>query len=118
MSASGGSGFQYLSLRIIQGASTQPGIRAEVRTHGQTPAPSSIGGPNTRYSSSPFAVFQIAEFTGLECINTDDLLTELRSRLTAEEIMRRLSYTIPTDTLLAMLKERTESWPPTSSSPS
>jgi hypothetical protein len=98
-------GFQYLALRITHGASTAPGIRAEVRNSGNF----NLGTENSRNANSPFAVFQIEEFTGLECIKTDDLLNELRNRLTADEIMHRLSHTIPTDTLLAMLRERTES---------
>lgn len=83
------------------------GLWAVITNEGTTPRPpSSLGGANSRWTNSPLGVFQLSGFDGIECIETDDLTAELLRRMTVEELMKHLSYKIPTERLVELLRGR------------
>jgi hypothetical protein len=89
-------GFQYLHIHAKADKLT-----ATVTDHGP-----SLGGPNSRNSSSPVAVFQIESFSGLENISDDDLIQEILTRFTVAQLMHRLDWKLSNGTLLEMIRER------------
>jgi hypothetical protein len=92
--------FTYLHLFADEGD-----IYAEVRNSGELTF-SSLGGPNSRPSKRPFAVFALEEFTGLSAIPDRQLLDELFRRYTTKEIASRLNLTLSTDELIELLRQR------------
>ena len=91
--------FMYLHLKTEKDGN----VLAEVKTEGKPP---SLGSANSRPSYGPFAVFRIDEFRGLENIDLDDLLAEVRQRLTPAQALTRLAGSIPDDDLVSMIRER------------
>ncbi len=82
-------------------------IIAVVKTHGDlSQASPSVGAENTRLSRSPFAVFQVDKFVGLENIDTDELVAELQRRMTAAQLMQRIEFQFTSKELLDMVAER------------
>lgn len=73
--------FMYLELRHVdradRGGIFDGGVHVTVKNDG---ACNWLGGENSRSSNTPFAVYQIAKFDGLECISDDNLWDELESR--------------------------------------
>jgi hypothetical protein len=95
-------GFMYLHLRTAdQGRE----IRATVMSHG-APTVSSLGGPNSRPSHGPFAVFQIDGFDGLENVDEKLLMQELFRRYTTKELLQQLQLNMTTRELLELLSDR------------
>jgi hypothetical protein len=90
--------FMYLDLRVNK----EGKIRARVRPNGELKA-RSIGTANARMTDSPFAVFQIEEFEGLEVISDQDLLDELLSRHGHEGLCRILALRLSPQELLKRL---------------
>jgi len=89
----------YIQLR----KRTNGNIAAEVRTSGYLPG---VGSENSRLNTAPFAVFQIDEFLGLENVDTDNLVEELRRRLTPDQIKRRFGYQLTDADLLEEIQTR------------
>lgn len=92
-------GFMYLEL-----SSDDRGVHAEVKNEGDARF-RSLGTGTSRQTAMPFAVFQIAGFTGLASISDDDLEDELARRLGPERLTRRLAARLSTAELLTMLGE-------------
>jgi len=90
--------FMYLKLWQDR----EHGIRAEIVNSGQLGF-SSLGGPNSKLSDQPFAVFEIGEFSGLRAIEEDDLLEELLRRMTPEQLAERVGYRFTAEDHLAAL---------------
>ena len=83
---------------------TRDGISAKVSTDGSLQR--SVGSENSQLTHGPFAVFQVHEFTGLENVDTEDLVATLRQRMTVEKLIDHFGYDISNDQLIDMLKRR------------
>jgi hypothetical protein len=95
--------FMYLHLHTSVNDTSR--LIAEVKTTGSPNAPS-LGTANSQMSHGPVGVFRIEQFTGLENISMDDLMTELSSRMTAEQIIQYVSTDISNAQLIEMVKKR------------
>ena len=97
-------GFRYLKLSY----NPEGGINAEVCEDGNLKFVS-VGSDTTRMSYGPFAVFQIEEFTGLANIYTEDLISEIRRRLSHERIVAEFMSDVSADDILAQIRRRMSS---------
>lgn len=93
--------FMYLHLR----ADKERQIHATVKSQGEMKT-HHLGTENSRWSSSPFAVFQLESFDGIECIDTDELVAELRRRMTPKQLMQRIEFQFTSEELLEMVAKR------------
>jgi hypothetical protein len=93
--------FMYLHLRTDRDGK----IHAEVKSHGALGF-SSLGGPTSKRSDLPFAVFEIDDFTGLGAIDEDSLFAELFRRVSTKELLRRIGCEFTNSELIEMLQER------------
>jgi hypothetical protein len=100
--------FMYLELSYVEDAEgiLDNGVHAVVKNDG---AFNWLGSQNSRCSDTPFAVYQISGFDGLECIDDDSLWAELESRqprygtlagrflreATTGELLSELAHRIP-----------------------
>lgn len=91
----------YLHLR----SNREGEIEAEVKNSGELKF-SSLGGPSSQMSDHPFAVFKISEFSGIDCIETDDLYSELIRRCGNSYLLNRLEIDLTNEELVRMLTER------------
>jgi hypothetical protein len=91
--------FTYLKLWADDGK-----ICAEVVNSGHLNF-SSLGGPNSKTSHQPFAVFEIEKFSGLQAIDADDLLAELLRRMTPEQLAERAGRNIAVEDHMRALAE-------------
>jgi hypothetical protein len=80
-------------------------ISAEVKNHGALQF-SSLGGPNSKSSIQPFAVIEIDQFTGIDCIDDDDLYEEMLRRYGHEGLLKRMRADLSNEDVAAMVKER------------
>lgn len=93
-------GFTYLNLYASDGKITADiSCKSTVR---------SVGTETSRWSRGPFATFALDGFSGIEFIDTNDLVEELMQRMTAQQLMERLAYAFSTDELMTMLRKRTK----------
>lgn len=92
--------FMYLHLTADDG-----GVRAEVKNEGELRF-RTLGTVNSRFSQGPFAVFQISSFSGLNCIESDDLYEELLRRRGKQYLMNRLEIHLTNEELIRMVTER------------
>lgn len=94
--------FMYLHIRTAP----EGHVVASVKTNGDL---KSLGSANTRIgvgTDLPIMVVRIDEFDGIDNIDTDDLFTELFSRLSTKEMMDRVRFTLSDDELVNMLRQR------------
>jgi len=93
--------FMYLALDVDD----QGGIHASVKNEGSFKW-ATLGGPNSRISHAPFAVFQIAGFDGIDCLTDEELISELTNRLPTRELFHRMRIELSLDDLLVLIKDR------------
>lgn len=94
----------FMYLHLFKGK--EGDIRATVMPHGHRPRTDTVGSETSRMTHGPFAIFQIDEFTGIENISTDDLIVELRTRVTPHQLMQRLEFSFTDKELLELIAER------------
>jgi hypothetical protein len=87
----------YIHLR-----NTTNGVTASIRNNGTL----SVGSESGRLSRGPFTVIAIDEIDGMENISTPDLIKELQSRLSVQDIMEYFSYQLSDEDIINNLKER------------
>jgi hypothetical protein len=80
-------------------------ISVEVKNHGALQF-SSLGTSSSQRTDHPFAVFKIAQFTGIDCIDTDDLYEELLRRYGSEGLLERMQRDLSNEDVATMVKER------------
>lgn len=93
--------FMYLSLWTDKEGKAV----AKLQNHGALQF-SSLGGPNSRRTDHPFAVFQIDTFQGIEALDDGELVKELLRRFTTKEILQRLQIHLTSDEILRLLSDR------------
>lgn len=99
--------FMYLELSYVEREDSERifdnGVHVTVKNDGSC---HSLGSGNARVDSNPFAVYKIAHFDGLECIDYDDLVAELRSRNRYISLEQDALRAVSTEDLLAELSDR------------
>lgn len=92
--------FMYLHLTVDQSTG---GVDAEIRNEGQI---NSLGGPHSRSMAIPFAVFQVQNFTGIDCISDSEIMAEIMRRFTTRELFQKLRLKFTNGELLEMMAGR------------
>jgi hypothetical protein len=91
--------FTYLDLYVTSDGKVSAKISSESKVR-------SVGTSSSRWSLGPFATFALDGFSGIDAIGTDELVEELLTRMTAQQLTDYLIYEFSFDELIEMLKKR------------
>ncbi len=95
----------FMYLHLYTSPNRSGNVVAKVRNTGYLGKPD-IENSQSSSSTTPFAVFRIEEFTGLSCIDIDDIIAEIKNRLSTKQILRKLDMDLTNEDIIEILQER------------